>query len=86
MARSLDYTLVYGGEVLSWGANCDDLLEEKAVLIYTNRVRYPELLEIFYKGKKWLFDRKFNVSSALLYMLWWRLGYPYAVECMPDYG
>lgn len=67
--------LRYGGAVIAFG-DPEMLLLEKAQMIVDSSVRYPELLEIYFRGSvKWLFDENMTKKRAS-YILY--EGFPYA--------
>lgn len=67
--------LRYGGTVIAFG-DPETLLLEKAQMILDSSVRYPELLEIYFRGsERWLFDEKMTKKRAS-YILF--EGFPYA--------
>ncbi len=67
--------LRYGGVVVALG-DPETLLLEKAQMIVDSSVRYPELLEIYFRGsEKWLFDEKMTKKRASVILT---EGFPYA--------
>lgn len=75
MAKKLS-ELRYGGAIIALAADPETLLLEKAQMIVDSSVRYPELLEIYFRGlERWLFDEKMTKKRAS-YVL--HEGFPYA--------